>query len=417
MPASRRIRTAYITSRYPSTSHTFVQREIEAIRREGVEVEPWTVRRNPREDMRTEAMRVEDDNTRAILGDGKDKDVLKAALRFMRRHPKAFGGALGRALRSGYPSPKARLWQLFYLAEALYMHQELEERGIRHIHAHHINVAADVARMVVDLGNRVDGEGEWSWSFTIHGPTEFDNVAEHDMAAKAADADAISAISYFAQSQIWRQMDPEEWGKVSIQRMTVDPQKFTAPPSREHDGPIRLISIGRLAGQKGFPLLIEMTRILRDRGVDFDLRIVGGGELEQSLAEQISDYGLEDAVTLVGPLGEDDVVRELQWADIFVSSSFAEGLPVVLMEAMSAELATVATRIAAIEELIDDGVNGRVVPPANAVALADAVQELAGDPELRREMGRRGRESVLEKFTQDKVGPQMARFFRDMLAS
>ena len=410
------VRTAYLTSRYPAESHTFVLREVQGVRAQGVDVATWTVRRSDPAQMRTETMRREDANTEAIL-EGSKRRVLDAGLRFARRNPVAFAGGLSRALRSGYPSAKARLWQLFYYAEALYLHERLEAEGIQHIHAHHINVAADVARLAVDLGNRIDGEGTWTWSFTIHGQTEFDNVDEHDMSAKAHDADAISAISYYAQSQIWRQMDPADWGKVSIQRMTVDPEVFRPRADRgEHEGPLRLVTVGRLHPMKGYSILVDVIDMLRERGVDVELRLVGGGPLEGALTAQIARLGLEDRITMLGALGEDGVVEQMQWADVFVSSSFAEGLPVVLMEAMSAEVVPVATRLAAIEELVVDGVNGLVVPPSNATALADAIEELAADPGRRREMGRKGREAVLAEFTQRTVGPRMARFFRDVTA-
>lgn len=410
-------RTAYLTSHYPALSHSFILREIEALRSQGVDVSTYTVHRSPRVDMRTEAMRREDDATTAIIS-GNKVGIAKAVGRFARRHPRELLGAAGRAVRTGYPSPKARLWQMFYLAEAVTLHEQLERQGVRHIHAHHANVASDVARLTVDLGNRLDGEGTWSWSFTLHGPTEFDDVREHDLPAKMADASGVSVISDFARSQAMRHLDPEHWEHLHIVHMSVDPEVFEPPADgREHDGPLRLLSVGRLHPAKGFHVLIDAAAALRDRGVEVDVRIVGQGDLHDELQARIDRRGLGDTVTLVGPLGEDDIVRELHRCDVFVSSSFSEGLPVVLMEALATEAPVVATRIAAVPELVTDGVVGRVVAPSNVGELADAIAQLAADPEGRREMGRRGREAVLSGFTIETVGPPMAEFIRDASGS
>lgn len=403
------VRTAYLTTHYPALSHSFILREVQAVRERGVDVRTFTVRRTPPAEMRTPAMRAENAATPALLG--KDVRGWAGSIgRVVRHHPRALAGSVGRALRTGAPTARARLWQLFYLGEAVVMHDRLEREGVHHVHSHHANGAADVARLVADLGNRVDGEGTWSWSFTMHGSTEFENVVAHDLPAKVRDASAVTAITDYARSQLWRHLPPQEWDKISITHMSVDPDVFAPPASREHDGPLRLLNVSRLDGAKGLPLLIDVVAMLRERGVDVELRIVGHGPLHDFLTERIAAAGLADAITLTGPLGEDGVVEQLHWSDVFVSSSFAEGLPVVLMEAMSTQAATVATRIAGVQELIEDGVNGLVVPPGNAEALADAIEALARDPQLRARLGEAGRAAVLDGFTVGAVGPVMAEF-------
>lgn len=406
------VRTAYLATHYPALSHSFILREIQAVREEGIDVRTYTVRRSPEADMLTPDMRRENAATPALL-EKNPRRWAGAVGRMVRRNPKALLGSVGRALRTGAPTAKARLWQLFYLGEAVVLYDDLAASGIRHVHSHHANGAADVARLVADLGNRIDGEGAWGWSFTMHGSTEFDNVDAHDLPAKLADANAVSAISDYARSQVIRHLPPEQWDKVTITHMSVDPDVFTPPASREHDGPVRAMAIGRLHRVKGFPILIDAIAELRRRGVPVELRIIGQGEMQEALEKQTRDLDLTDLVTLVGPLGEAEIVKELQRTDMYVLSSFMEGLPVVLMEAMSTEAATIATRVAAIPELIEDGVNGLIVPPGNAEALTDAMEKLARDPQLRAEMGARGREAVLDGFTISSVGPEMARFLRD----
>lgn len=404
--------TAYLASHYPALSHSFIQREVQALRRQGVEVETFTIHRSPRAEMKTEAMQAEDAATTAIVT-GNKTGIVTAMGRLAKRDPRALIGAAGRAVRTGYPSAKARLWQIFYLAEAVALHERLAATGIRHIHAHHANVASDVARLTADLGNRLDGEGTWSWSFTMHGSAEFDNVREHDLPAKAHDAAGVSAISHYARAQVIRHLDPQEWDKVEIAHMSVDPDIFVPPPGgRMHGGLLRLVTVGRLHPVKGFDVLIDAVVLVRDRDVDVEVRIVGHGPLQDELQQRIDDHGLHDVVTLTGPLGEEEIVAQLQWSDIFVSSSFMEGLPVVLMEAMATEAVPIATQVAAVPELVVNGVNGRIVAPSDVEELANAIVQLGGDPELRREMGRRGREKVLEGFTTRAAGPRMADFLR-----
>ena len=411
---ARPARTAYLATHYPALSHSFILREVQAVRREGVDVSTYTVRRSPRADMRTDAMIAEDQATPALLGAGA-REWLGAHARLVRRSPRALLGSIGRAARSGPPTPKGKVWQLIYLAESVVLHDRLQREGIHHIHSHHANGAADVARLTADLGNRVDGDGTWSWSLTMHGSTEFDDVKLHDLPAKARDAAAISAISDYCRAQVIRHLPPDTWDKVSIARMSVDAATFGPPATpREHDGPLRVVTVGRLHPVKGFPILGDAVADLRDQGVDVELRIVGQGDLEDALRAQIRERGVGDRVTLTGPLGEAAIVEQLHWADAYVCSSFTEGLPVVLMESMATECATISTHIAAVPELITDGVSGLIVAPGRVDELADALRRLAEDPALRRSLGAAGREAVLREFTTDTAGPAKATFLKDV---
>ncbi len=277
----------------------------------------------------------------------------------------------------------------------------MAHRGLRHLHVHFANNAADIARLVVAIGRAVDGtKSNWRWSFSMHGPTEFEAVDHFDLAAKVMAADRVACISDFARSQLMRLVNPTEWPKLDIVRMSVDLDRYRPPASpRSHDGPLRILSVGRLVPEKGAPVLIDALADLVSRGVDVEATLVGAGPLEPLLRERIEQRGLGDRVTLTGSIGQDRLPDLYRRADVFCLPSFQEGLPVVLMEAMATGLPVVTTAIAGIPELVSDGESGRVVPPGRAGFVADAIAELATAPDLRRRLGDAGRARVEAEFS------------------
>lgn len=416
---------AYLTSQYPALSHTFIEREVRAVRAAGVDVATFSVRPCPPEDLKSAAM-LEDAETTPTLRGSSLSTWAEAHARLARRNPRVLAAGLRRALASGPRTPKGRTWQLFYLAEAVLLYERLRERGITHVHAHFANVACDVARLVTHLGRTEDGpDSDWRWSFTMHGPTEFEAVDAFDLPAKVRSADGVSCISDFCRSQLMRFVEPEHWGKLDVVRMSVDAGRYHPTPQtgdaaaapESPDRPLRLLYVGRLVPEKGSPVLLDALRRLADAGVPTHTRIVGAGHLHDSLAATIAETGLTSQVELVGPVGQDHLPDLYRDSDVFVLPSFSEGLPVVLMEAMATGIPVVTTQIAAVTEMVTDGVHGRVVPPGRADLLADALTDLARDPARRIEMGRAGRETVLAEFVPEVTGPAMARFLTGLRAS
>lgn len=405
---------AYLVSRYPALSHTFIEREVAGLRAAGVRVETFTVRPTPSEQLITDGLRAEAEHTTALIGDPRlRRTVWRAHVRLLRENPGAWFAGLARALRTGPRSPKARLWQVFYFLEAVVLLHHLRARGLRHVHAHFVNVGSDVARHTAALGADVEGEqAGWRWSFTMHGPTGFDAVEAVDLAAKTRDADGVSCITDFCRSQLMTLVEPEHWPKLQVVHMSVDADTYHPPAApRGHDGPLRLLDVGRLVPAKGPSILLDAIESLRERGVEVDARIVGAGPLRDDLAAAVRDRGLTE-VTLTGPLGQDFLPELYRWADVFVLPSFSEGLPVVLMEAMATGLPVVTTQIAGVNELVTDGVHGAVVPAGRAERLADAIATLAADPDLRARLGAAGREAVLAGFTPETTAPAAARFLQ-----
>lgn len=408
-------RLAYLNSHYPALSHTFIEREIEAVRRQGIEVDTFSIRASPVQDLRSATMRAEAARTYVLLG-GQTCDWVRAHGAAWSHSPKSCAATAWRALRSGEPTPRSRLWQGFYFGEAVLLHDQMRDRGLRHIHVHHANVSADVARLACHLGNSIDGPDSWTWSMTVHGSAEFENIRAWDLAAKIRQAQAISCISDFCRGQLVRLVEREHWDKISVVRMSVDPQRYVPPPSgRAHKGPMRGLAVGRLVTLKGFHVLIDSCARLRDQGTDVEVRIIGQGPDRAALQAHIDELGLHNLIHLVGPVGQDDILEHYQWADVYLMTSFMEGLPVVVMEAMATGLPVVATEVAAMSELVRDGENGTLIRMARVDELTQALADMAHDPDRRRRMGERGRDAVLAEFTPSTTGPAMADFLRHTL--
>ncbi|NAZ85189.1 glycosyltransferase family 4 protein [Kineococcus indalonis] len=392
---------AYLVSAYPALSHAFIEREVLALRAAGARVETFTVRAPDADARLSVTSRAEAERTTALVG--QPLPAYAAALAdLLRARPTALLRGVAAAWGSGPRSPRARLWQQFYLVEAAFLLQQMRRRGLRHVHAHFANNGADVARLVVALGRALDGpDAGWAWSFTMHGPTEFDDVDGHDLPAKARSASAVACISEYCRDRLSALAGPEHRAKMSVVRMGVGADRF--PPSSalraaRPPGPLRVLFVGRLVPEKGPELLLRAARSLRDAGRALEVVLVGAGPLRAALEQEVRERGLQDVVRLQGPVGQDDLPGWYEWADVFCLPSYAEGVPVVLMEAMATELPVVTTPVAGVPELVADGATGLLVDPGDVPGVAAAIERLAQDAPLRHELGRSARERVLEEF-------------------
>jgi len=391
------VRIAYLTSQYPAVSHSFVRREIAGVERAGGEVVRFSVRR-PTADLPDPADRAEAELTRVILAAGAAA-ILAATARTALTHPRGFLAALKLAAGAVRRYP-ARGWRhLAYLAEACWLVRNLD--GATHLHAHFGTNPAAVAR----LANRLVG---LPYSFTAHGPDEFDAPREYDLAGKVADAAAAVAISSFGRSQLMRWSAPEHWDRVAVVRCGVDALFTADPPRPAYDAP-QLACVARLSAQKGLPLLIDAAAVLARGGIDFRLVLVGDGEMRSGIEQRIAEAGLGDRVTITGYVSAADVRRHLAASRAMVLPSFAEGLPVVIMEALALRVPVIASAIAGTPELVD-GTCGWLVPAGDAGALAGAMRDaLAAAPDRLAAMGEEGRARVLQMHDADTNGTAMAR--------
>ena len=395
------MRIAYLASRYPAVSHTFIQREIAGLRDQGVTIDTFAIRRAQPDEVLSRADEAEARATYALLP-VRITHLLRAHLRALVRHPRGYNATLREALRLAPASARGVLWQVFYFGESVLLWDRCRRRGATHVHAHFANVASDVALLATFLG-REAGEGPRSWSLTMHGSTEFYDVPGYRLAEKARTAAFVACVSDFTRSQMMLFVEEEHWPKLALVRCGVDPERFraVAAPSDaagRDGGPVRVLTVGRLVGGKGFALLLDAVHALVERGLDVALTVVGDGPSREHLHAQAARLGLGDRIEWVGALGQDEIRAAYARADVFCLPSFAEGVPVVLMEAMAMEVAVVATRIAGIPELIEDGASGLLVTPARADELADAIGRLVDDPALRARVGAAGRRAVVDGY-------------------
>jgi glycosyltransferase involved in cell wall biosynthesis len=406
------VRLAYIVSRYPSISHVFILREVLALRGLGVGVDTFAVRRDGDDELLSDVDREEDARTYVIVPPRPAELIAAHALALTRR-PGRYLSTLGLALRLRGRGPRAALWQVFYFGEAVLVWRQCQRRGIRHIHAHHANVGSDVALLASHLG----GEG-WSWSFTMHGSTEFFDVREHRLAQKTELALFVVCVSQHGRSQIMSLVGTEHWDKLRVVHCGVDPSLFALPERAGEDGPFGILTVGRVVPVKGQTLLVESVAELARRGLDARLTIVGDGPQLPELRALAERLGVSDRVAFAGAVGQDEIRAYYAAADVFALPSFAEGLPVVLIEAMAMGLPVVASRITGIPELVEEGVSGLLVVPGSGSDLTDSLARLMGETaEERRAMGRAGREKVVAEFQLEQTARQLQDVFAAMVPS
>ncbi|HQT25682.1 MAG TPA: glycosyltransferase, partial [Burkholderiales bacterium] len=267
-----------------------------------------------------------------------------------------------------------------YLVEACVLLNLMKKKGITHVHAHFGTNPATVAL----LANRLCGI---SYSFTVHGPEEFDKPEALSLEEKIRHASFVVAISSFGKSQLFRWCSHENWTKIKIVRCGLDAQFLH---SRKTDVPEnrRLVCVGRLCEQKGQLLLLEAVHMLKNEGQKIDLVLAGDGPLRPEIESLVDRLGLADHVRITGWISSGQVLEEIQASRALVLPSFAEGLPVVLMEACALRRPVVTTSIAGIPELVQDGESGWVVPAGSVEKLGDALKELfETSPKALSEMG------------------------------
>lgn len=400
------MRLAYLISRYPFISHVFIQREVLALRGAGVEVHTFTIRRAGEEHLLSEVDRNEASRTHALVPP-RLLDLVRSHAMAAASRPARYLSTLMLAFRLRGRGARSALWQVFYFGEAVLMWRECRRRGIGHIHAHHANVASDVALLAAHLG----GEG-WSWSFTMHGSTEFFDVREHRLPQKVELAGFVVCVSDHGRSQLMSLVDPRHWDKIEVVHCGVDPGVFAPGPRRDGGGPLEILTVGRAVPVKGQTLLVRALAELGKRGFDAALTVVGDGPGLDELRLMAKELGIESRVRLPGPVGQQEIRDYYERADVFALPSFAEGVPVVLMEAMATGVPVVASRITGVPELVDDGSSGLLVVPGRFDELVGALERLLSlSADERWEMGLAGREKVRAEFSIDRTAAELMQLF------
>ncbi len=405
------MRLAYLNTQYPSLSHTFIEREIRALRARGFTIDTFSIRPPRPQDTLGEHHAAAARDTFCLLA--STPRLVLAQLKSLLTSPVRYLAAHVEAQRLSAQGLKPRLLSFTYACEAALLARELRRRGHSHLHVHMANNGAAVALLACVHAPSI------RWSLSIHGSAEFFDVHRLNLRAKCESAAFVRCISNFCKAQVMTWSDPKVWPNFSIVPCGVpcgvDSGALTPAPPRP-DTPLRLLTVGRLEPIKGYPLLLDALARLKREGVPFSLEMVGSGRMDADLRTRVDALDLADRVTFTGPVGQEDMPRVYDRADAMIVSSFMEGVPVVLMEAMAKELVVIATAVGGVPELVDHGVSGLIVPPGSVEALADAIRSLANDLPRLGSMRRAAREKILRGFTVEHVGDGMADLFRKHLA-
>ena len=386
-PCSRRMRIAYLTTQYPKVSHTFIRRELRELERRGHDVLRLAIRR-------ADSMLVDpidqEELARTIQCLSQPlMSLLAGQIRTVATRPRAFARALWMALRMGWRSDRGLLKHLAYLAEAAYLLQVLRRHAVQHVHVHFGTNAASVARLIRCLGGP-------PYSFTLHGPDEFDAPRSFGLDGKQADAAFVVAITDYCSAQLRRWAAPEHWSKIKVVRCGVG-DGFLGNAAPIDPRCETFVCVGRLCPQKGQLLLIDALAHLRREGRHAKVVLAGDGEMRPAIERRVADTGSGESVEITGWIAEDEVRRRILASRALVLPSFAEGLPVVIMEAMALGRPVISTYVAGIPELVLPGQTGWLVPAGNVEKLADAMREVLDSPvERLNVMGQAGRARVMQ---------------------
>ena len=402
------LRIGYLVSKYPAVSHTFILREIAALRQRGIAIDVASINDADNRQTMTQAEREEAASTFYVKSAGAS-GALKAIAGLALRHPGKLFAGLRMAFKLGGTDGARILFCLFYFAEAAILARWMKERSLTHLHVHFATPAATVALLLTCMA-------PVTFSMMVHGPDEFYNVSSYYLEEKIVAARFVVCISFFAQSQLMKLSPSSDWQKFDIARLGVDCSHFAPRPFRASPEIFEILCVGRLVSTKGQRILIEAAEQLIRQGRQFQLRFVGDGPDRSELESLVATHGLSGQIHFEGSLNQDQIQTFYRQADIFALASFAEGIPVVLMEAMAMEIPCIATGINGIPELIrDGGIDGLLVAPSDVDGFASAIAHLMDESTLRESLGKAGRQRVLEKYELSASADRLRDVFQNRL--
>eukprot|EP00456_Euglypha_rotunda_P050720 TRINITY_DN40850_c0_g1_i1.p1 TRINITY_DN40850_c0_g1~~TRINITY_DN40850_c0_g1_i1.p1 ORF type:complete len:395 (-),score=22.85 TRINITY_DN40850_c0_g1_i1:181-1365(-) len=384
---------AYLVSDLHAPSHTFVRREIAALRALGVKVTAFTIRRGASGD----------DTVENLLGRSFTAYISALSWAFC-AGPRRFASAWLFALRHRVPGIKSLIWSQFHFVEAMLLARLLHRAAASRLHNHFANSGATVGLIAA----RYSG---LPWSLTLHGISETDYPAGLLLAEKLEQASFVACASYFMRAQAMRIVAPSHWGKMGVVRCGID--LAVLPKARPHLGgaPAKIICVGRLSPEKGHFGLLDALAGIASQGVEFEVIIVGDGPTGTSIKLRAAQLGLLGRIRFAGALAESDTLAEISAADLLVLPSLMEGLPVVLIEAMALHRPVVASQVAGIPELIDDSGAGLMFTPSDWDDLARKLSAMIAARGGWQRMGDAGRVRVEEEFRVELSAARMARLF------
>jgi len=398
------MKIAYLINQYPAVSHSFIRREILALERQGHDVLRISIR-GGNEGPRSQEDQVEAQRTHVVLQRGA-KALGLAFLRVLAISPAKMTGALTLIWKLGRRAERPLPVHFVYLAEACLIFLLLKHENVAHLHAHFGTNSAEVAMLVHALGGP-------PWSFTAHGPEEFDKANFIGLPEKIRRATFVVAISSFGRSQLYRQITYDQWKKIEIVRCGLESAFYEHNTDTRPTKTTRLVCVGRLCEQKGQLLLLEAARRLVDRGLEFELILAGDGDMRAELERTIERFQLQSVVKITGWITSDQVRDQILESRALILPSFAEGLPVVLMEAMALRRPVISTFVAGIPELVEPGQHGWLVPAGDVNHLAEAMRQcLECSQEQIEMMGQKARAKVTKLHDIDEEAQRLAELFQ-----
>jgi colanic acid/amylovoran biosynthesis glycosyltransferase len=393
---------AYLVNQYPKVSHSFIRREIRAIEASGIQVARFSIR-SCESELVDPADQEELEKTRVVLRVG----ILRLFLELVRvflYNPKKWMLGIWLAIKVGSSSKRGILIHIIYLAEACILLRWFDELGVTHVHAHFGTNSTTVAMLCHEIGGP-------PYSFTVHGPEEFDSAESLALREKINRANFVVAISSFGKSQLYRWCDYQQWKKIHIVHCGVDENFFNQNITSISTEP-NIVCVGRLCEQKGHLLLLEAVHQLAALGYKCNLTLVGDGPLRPRIEALMKQYNLEELVKITGWASTAEVQQYILNSRVLVLPSFAEGLPVVIMEALALKRPVISTYIAGIPELVETGVNGWLVPAGEVEALTVAIRKALELPkEQLEQMGEAGFLSVIQKHNVATEASKLAKLF------
>jgi colanic acid/amylovoran biosynthesis glycosyltransferase len=378
----------YLTNQYGRASDTFIRQEVTGLRERGHQVHTFSIRR-PDDYVDSEEILRERASTTYLLQVSAVKLLANVVVRAV-RYPRSTLHAIALAWNTKRPGFKGALWQAFYFVEAAWLARCISREKVEHVHNHIGTNSASVCM----LAARMAGV---SWSMTVHGPHDFVDPSGWAFAQKLQSAVFSAFISEFARSQAMWHSPATAWPRFHIVRCGLDRGFLDAPATPVPQQP-RFVFVGRLAPEKGVTVLMDAVASLGSRGIAVQLVIIGDGPYRGEVEQRIVRGHLQEVVKLLGWQSTQRVREEILASRALVLPSFAEGLPIVLMEALALHRPAIATQIAGIPELVEHGVNGWLVPPGSVEALCGALHEaLEASPTQLGEMGKAGAARVRER--------------------
>lgn len=386
------MRIAYFTSAYPRATDTFIQREVLHLRHQGHDVLTYALRKPGMDHNVSSLVKSERDNTHYLLP-ANPLALIGLNIRWLFTQPGKYFNALNLALRTSRAGLKGWLFQLFYFQEALLLAQSLLINKISHLHNHFGDSSGTVSMLAGKLS-------DIPYSVTIHGPHIFFEPQEWALREKVKHSAFIVCISHYCKSQVMLFSDQADWHKLKIVHCGVDISEYVFAPKANpgEDKPVNMLYVGRLAGEKGVPILLQSLVELKNQGLQFHLTLYGDGADRKLLEQLVSSHGLNVYVTFAGFADQQTIRNALTNSDLFILPSFAEGVPVSLMESMAIGVPVIGTYVGGVVELITPEYSGLVVSPSDIDGLSTAIKKYINDAEFRSRVSQNARKKIEQDF-------------------